>query len=139
MELVDFRTVLETTGTSGVRQVFLGYQDKPNIEVDKLYPFVLWDYNTWEGVINSRKPGEKIKIRGYIVQYYDYIAQDAPEIESVFDELRAIFLLYLAMISTGATVQVTNLDNLPYRLYNRGLWVDSEAGISFDVEFQLFC
>jgi hypothetical protein len=140
MELADFRTILETAGTSGVKQVFLGYQEKPNIEVDKLYPFVLWDYNTWEGVLNSRKPQETIKIRAYIVQYYDANAGgDESIIEDVFDELRAIFVAYLAVINTGTYVQVTNREKLPYRLYNRGLWLDSEVGISYDVEFKLFC
>lgn len=139
MELTTFKTILETVGTSGVRQVFLGYQERPNIETDKLYPFVLWDYNTWEGVLNSRKPSETIKIRAYIVQYFDSNSQDEGLIEDVFDDLRAVFLLYLAVINTGSTVQIANLENLPYRLYNRGLWIDSEVGISFDVEFKLFC
>jgi hypothetical protein len=140
MELTDFKTILETVGSSGVNQVFLGYQEQPNIEREKLYPFVLWDYNTWNGVINSRKPSEKIKVRAYIVQYYDAnSAGNDTEIEEVFDELRAIFLLYLATINTSTYVQVTNLENLPYKLFNRGLWIDLEVGISYDVEFQLFC
>jgi hypothetical protein len=140
MELATFKTILETVGYSGVKQVFLGYQEKPNIEREKLYPFVLWDLNTWSGVINSRKPSETIKVRAFIVQYYDANSgTDETEIQEIWDDLRAIFLLYLAVIGLNASVQVTNLDKLPYVLYNRGLWIDSEVGISYDIEFKLFC
>jgi hypothetical protein len=140
MELATFKTILETVGSSGVNQVFLGYQEKPNIEREKLYPFVLWDYNTLTGMIDSRGNKESIKIRAYIVQYYDYISgSDEISIEAVWDDLRAIFLLYLSTIGLNASVQVTNLDKLSYKIFNRGLWIDSEVGISYDVEFKIFC
>jgi hypothetical protein len=91
-------------------------------------------------MIDSRTNKENIKIRAYIVQYYDYMSgSDETSIEEVWDELRAIFLLYLSTIGLNANVQITNLDKLSYKLFNRGLWIDSEAGISYDVELKLFC
>lgn len=140
MELKDLKTVLETTGTTGVKQVFLGYQEKPNLERDKLYPFVLWDYNTWEGLIDSRQSEETIKVRVYIVDYFDYLANaEETEEEEVYDNLRAIFAYYIALINTDTRVHIANLDKLLYKLYHRGLWIDSEIGISYELELKLFC
>jgi hypothetical protein len=140
MDLLDFKTVLEEKGDSGVKQVFVGYREKPNVADSKLYPFVLWDVNTLDGVMDSRTSREEISMRAYIVKYYDYHGQtEDKDVMEIYDELRAIFLLYLAEINSSDYVQVMNLDNLRYQLYNRGLFVDSEVGIHYDVQMKLFC
>ena len=143
MTLASFKTAaLIITGTQ-IKQVFFDYSYAASIERDKLYPYVLWDLNSWKGRINwanTSHKKEKVTVKVYVLDYFDRGASSETQTkEQVWDDIRTNFRTYLTVLNTNGYISVTNLNDMPYEYYSIGVNLDAEIGVNFDVEMNLSC
>jgi hypothetical protein len=143
MQLTSFKTAAQAISGTSVKQVFFDYRQIANIERVKLYPYILWDLNSWKGAINWADTGhkkEKVSVRVFAVDYWDRAsASETDTREAAWDAIRGYFREYCTVLNISQLVQITNLNNMPYEYYEIGLTVDSEIGVAFDVELDLYC
>jgi len=112
-------------------------------EEDKDYPYILWNLDTWKGVLNwgsSTIKKEKVKVTVYIFAYFDRGAVTQTKTkETVYDELDGYFRTYCSVLNSSSTVQITNLNNMPREYWPIGITRDADIGISYEVEMDIFC
>jgi len=143
MLLTSFKTAAKIiTGTS-IKQVFFDYKQVVNIERTKLYPYVIWNMNSWKAVIdwaNTSRRREKVTVKVFCIDYWDRGAvTETDTMIAVWDAIRDSFRVYCTVLNTNGYIQIINLNKMPCEYFEIGLTVDSEIGVSFDVELDLFC
>ncbi len=144
MKIAYLKQVLLETGTSEVNKVYFDRNHIVNTDRDKDYPYVFWDLNTFNSIMNWRdttKQKEAVTMTAYCIGYHDkeVAGGNVVSIEEVFDELREAFRTYLTVLNENGYLEVTNLNAMQNELYQIGLTIDAEVGVSFRVTMNLFC
>jgi hypothetical protein len=143
MTLASFKTAAQIITGTLIKQVFFDYLHAANVERDKLYPYVLWDLNSWKGRINWANTGqkkEKVTVKVYVLDYFDRGASSETQTkEQVWDDIRTNFRTYCTVLGTNGYISITNLNDMPYEYYSIGINIDAEIGVCFDVEMNLHC
>lgn len=143
MTLASFKTAAQVITGTLIKQVFFDYSQIKNIERTKLYPYVLWDFNTWKGSINwanTTHKRERLKVNVFCVDYFDRgAATETQSREAVWDDIRGYFRTYCDILDNNQYISILNLNSMPYEYYSIGLSVDAEIGVRFELELELFC
>ncbi len=143
MTLESFKAAAKViTGTS-IKSVYFDYSQIMNVERSKLYPCVLWDLNSWKGKINwanTSMKKEKVTVKVFVLDYFDRGAvTETDNREHIWDDIRAYFRTYCGVLNTNSYIQITNLNDMPYEYFTIGITLDSDIGVSFDLELDLSC
>ena len=143
MKLEYLKQQLETVTGTTIAKVYFDRNHIVNTERDKLYPYVFWDLNTFKSRMNwqnSSSTHEKVTLRAYVMDYFDRgAATETDTKQGIWDDIREAFRTYLGVKGVNAYIKLTNLNDMPNELYEFGLTVDAEIGVSFDVAMELYC
>ena len=143
MKLVDFKTAALVLTNTQIKQVFFDYTHINKVTRAKLYPYVLWNLNSWAGKINwanTNNRKEHIKVKVFCFDYFDRGAStETQSREAVWDDIRDYFRVYCTALNTQSKVQITNLNDMPFEYFSIGISNDAEIAVSFDIELDLFC
>ncbi len=143
MKLEYLKLQLETVPATGIEKVYFDRNHIVNTERDKDYPYVFWDLNTFKSRMNWQRTStqkEKVTLRAYVMDYFDRDASTELQTkQQIWDGIRDDFRAYLTLLGSNQYIKLTNLDDMPNELYEYGLTVDAEIGVSFDVEMELYC
>ena len=143
MKLEYLKSQLLLKGSSGIGDIFM---EDPRItakDQSKAYPYIIWDIKSLKSNLawqNSSQINEKIKIKAYIIGSYDRRAQGLTQtIEQKWDTLREFFRLYLVVLNATQYIKINNMNDMPNELFDIGISLDGEIGVSFDVDMTLYC
>ena len=136
MTLKALKTALQGAKSTLFELVFFDSADVVNTNVDKAYPYILWDIGNATGNTLLRSTEKELELTLYGVNEFDPETQDILE---VWDGIEADLKAYLVLINALTSISVLS-DSLTIEYYQRGLIsVDSEVGVSFKVRLRLWC
>jgi hypothetical protein len=92
----------------------------------------------WQSVSQQK---EEVTMKAYCIGYLDKEVQggDTYTLEETYDMIREAFRGYLTHLLEDQYISITNLADMPNELFSFGITVDAEVGVSFDVNFDLYC
>jgi len=136
MTLKNLKTALQGAKSTLFELVFFDYGDVLNTNVDKAYPYILWDIGNVTGSTLLRSTEKELELTLYGVNEFDPEMQDILE---VWDGIETNLKAYLILVNALTSISVLS-DSLTIEYYQRGLIsVDSEVGVSFKVRLRLWC
>ena len=143
MKLEYLKQQLEIVPATGIEAVYFDRNHIVNTERAKDYPYVFWDLNTFKSRMNWQRTSsqqESVTLRAYVMDYFDRAASTETQTkQQIWDNIRELFRAYLTLLNTNQYIKLTNLADMPNELYEYGLTVDAEIGVSFDVAMELYC
>jgi hypothetical protein len=143
MKIEYLKQLLQETGSSPIQKVYFDRRHIVNTEREKDYPYVFWNLDSFVSDLdwrNTSQQEEKVTITAFCIGYHDAEAQAVTLTrEEVFDSLREAFRAYLSVLMLSEYLDVTNLSSMRNELYQIGITVDAEIGVSFTVTLRLFC
>ena len=136
MNLQELKAKLILVGDSGVNQVEFDFSQFLNTDLNKSYPYVLWDINNSIKQKNRRDGTYTLEFDAYIIGKYPESIYDKLRI---WDELEAYFDAYLAVIESDSYITVENL-TIKVEYYDTGLLsIDGEYGVKHRVILTVWC
>lgn len=143
MKIEYLKRLLQDSGSSPIQKVYFDRRHIVNTEREKDYPYVFWNLDSFVSDLdwrNTSQQKEEVTITAFCIGYYDAEAQGVTvSREEAFDSLREAFREYLSVITQNEYLDVTNLSSMRNELYQIGITLDAEIGVSFTVNLRLFC
>lgn len=144
MTLTELIAELKQKGSSGVETVICDYQEKLNYfpagSAEKIYPIVLWDFNSYDSTENFETGEELVDMNVYVIGSYDKNSKtEARTMAEVWDSIHDIFKLYVANLNSRDSILIDNR-LVGKELFDFGvLSIDAEIGIGYKVQIKVYC
>jgi hypothetical protein len=136
MNLATLKSSLETAIAGYFEQSYFDYMDVLNTNIEKAYPYVIWDLGNSKSATSLRESKKEMEVDVYAIQKFN---QDEDDMLEVWDGLETLLQSYLDVVGAVSTISLNNeIADVEY--YQKGLLsVDSEVGIRFKVKLILWC